>query len=174
MKRVISIILTCLLGTTAWADKTAAPAIDIAALSREYQAVSAATVSPSAPTLLVFVSFSMPEDSLKALQREVNGVGGQLVIRGLIDNSLKATASAVSGVLDNGRGGLSIDPPSFSRYHITKVPAFVVTNGQDDDDFDVVYGNVTLEAALTELANKGDNADTAKQYLDQLHARMQV
>jgi conjugal transfer pilus assembly protein TrbC len=159
----------------AFAGNAALPAIDIASLSEQYQSVNESVSMPSTSKLLVFVSFSMPEDSLKALQREVGEVGGDLIIRGLIDNSLKKTAGAVSGVLDNGKGGLSIDPTSFQQYHIRQVPAFVVTNGQDEDNYDVVYGNVSLEAALTELANKGDSAkDSAQQYLDQLHARTQV
>ena len=175
MKINTGILLSCFLSVTVFANNTAAPAIDITALSKQYQAVNVAVSTLSAPKLLVFVSFSMPEDSLQALQREVSEVGGELIIRGLIDNSLKKTAKQVSDVLDNGKGGLSIDPTSFQQYHIRQVPAFVVTNGQDDDNYDVVYGNVSLEAALTELANKGDSAKgSAQQYLDELHARTQV
>lgn len=175
MKINISAFLACFLTVIAFADNaTTSPAIDIAALSKQYQAVNVTASIPATPKLLVFVSFSMPKDSLQALQREVGEIGGQLVIRGLIDNSLKKTTAAVSSVLDNGQGGLSIDPTSFQQYHISQVPAFVVTSGQDDDNHDVVYGNVSLEAALTELSNKGDSRDLAKQYLDALHARTQV
>lgn len=171
-----SLLLAALLTTTlAWANSLVTPNVDIAALAKQYQGVSQAETTSGTPSLWVFVSFSMPKASLQALEQQVNLVGGQLVIRGLIDNSLKKTADAVSQILVNGRGGLSIDPPAFQQYHITKVPAFVVTKGQDESDFDVVYGNVTLEAALTELANKGNAAsDVAQSYLTTLHARTQV
>jgi len=175
-KRLLLLTLWGLGISPLWADVPASSqGVDVAALARQYQAMPTAASSSTLPQLLIFISFSMPTASLQALQQQANAVGGQLVIRGLIDNSLRKTADAVSNVLVNGRGGLSIDPPAFTRYHITQVPAFVVTHGQDDDDFDVVYGNVTLEAALTELANKGDAAsDVAASYLDTLHARTQV
>lgn len=175
MKTVIGIVLILLLNMgSAWADNSATTGVDIAAVAKQYQDAAQETTT-STPSLRVFVSFSMPKPSLQALLQQVNLVGGQLVIRGFIDNSLQKTADAVSQVLVNGRGGLLIDPPAFEQYHITKVPAFVVTKGDDDANFDVVYGNVSLEAALTELANKGDSAsDVAASYLNTLHARTQV
>lgn len=176
MKTVIGIVLTWLLSAgAAWADSASTSGVDVAALAKQYQDVEQEETTLGAPSLLVFVSFSMPKPSLQALQQQVNLVGGQLVIRGFIDNSLQKTADAVSHILINGRGGLSIDPPAFQQHHINQVPAFVVTKGQDENGFDVVYGNVTLEAALTELANKGDSAsDVAQAYLNTLHARTQV
>lgn len=171
------LIMTCLwlvMQTTVWADVSSpSQGVDIASLAKQYQDAAEQDTTSSEPSLRVFVSFSMPKSSLQALLQQVSLVGGQLVIRGFIDNSLQKTADAVSQVLVNGRGGLSIDPPLFQQYHITKVPAFVVARG--DDTYDVVYGNVTLEAALTELANKGDAAsDVASSYLNTLHARTQV
>jgi len=177
MRRLLQLLTFMGLGvSTLWADVPASSqGVDVAALARQYQDVAQAKITSGAPSLLVFVSFSMPEPSLRALEQQVSLVGGQLVIRGFIDNSLSKTSDAVSKILVNGRGGLSIDPPAFQQYHITEIPAFVVTQGDGDANFDVVYGNVTLEAALTELANKGDAApDVAQSYLNTLHARTQV
>lgn len=117
--------------------------------------------------LLIFVSFSMPQQSLKAWLNQSRAAGGILVIRGLVDNSFKKTAAKVQKLIGKTGGGLEVDPTLFRRFHIKKVPAVVVVNGHappcfnvsgcpfDTPPYDVIYGNVTLQRALMEIGNKG-------------------
>jgi len=98
--------------------------------------------------ILIFVSFSMPQESLKGWLQQAKRVGAAVYIRGLVDNSFIKTAKAVTALLKDQKGGLLIDPPLFKKYAITEVPAVVVSN---QGDFDVIYGDVTLDYALEKI-----------------------
>ncbi len=92
--------------------------------------------------LIVFVSFSMPEESLKALFEalEINP-DVKLVLRGLIDDSMDKTARKI-----NDLGGvLEINPELFDRYQIQQVPTFVMVKG--DGTTLKLAGNITLNHA---------------------------
>ena len=109
------------------------------------------------PQLLVFVSFSMPENALKELSNEVEKVGGALVVRGLIDNSFKRTAQ----FLTTAKASVMIDPTLFERFQITTVPTFVYAKKISHDEattpvHDRLMGHVTLYHALTQFRDKGE------------------
>lgn len=74
--------------------------------------------------ILIFVSFSMPESSLKALADNIklSGHKATLILRGLVDNSFKKTASKIREM----EAEVEINPGSFEDYKITKVPTFVL------------------------------------------------
>jgi type-F conjugative transfer system pilin assembly protein TrbC len=104
--------------------------------------------------ILIFVSFSMPEPSLKQWLIEAHQAGAHVVIRGLKNNSFKETASIMTKLLkDTNAGGIELNPVAFQKYKITKVPAVVVVNNESQN-YDVVYGNVTLEYALKEIRKR--------------------
>jgi type-F conjugative transfer system pilin assembly protein TrbC len=119
---------------------------------------------PVAP-LMAFVSFSMPEDSLKAILEQVDRVGGTVLLRGLVNNSFKDTATVVARLVGKNGTGFGIDPKLFSKYNITAVPAFVIPNGED---FDKISGNLSLSAALEALTNEGSNPEAAHNLLVKL------
>jgi len=107
------------------------------------------------PDITIFVSFSMPKESLRTWLKEADKVNASVVIRGLVDNSFKATTKAVYDLVkDNDSQGVIIDPTLFEQFHINKVPAIVVTGA--DDNYDVVYGDITLDYGLRLIANKGE------------------
>lgn len=104
----------------------------------------------------VFVSFSMPqqlfeETALDAARHEI-----PLILNGFYRDSMQETAIKIfelSKKIPNL--SLQIDPPAFERYGIKQVPAFVAENKKT---FDVVYGNITVERAMDEIARFGDTA----------------
>lgn len=109
--------------------------------------------------VMIFVSFSMPKDSLKLWIEQANKIGAKVVLRGLVNNSFKQTKASVSQVIEKGQGGLQIDPTLFTRFSIQKVPAVVITQAAScpgtmscSPAFDVIYGNVSLDYALEKLA----------------------
>jgi conjugal transfer pilus assembly protein TrbC len=114
---------------------------------------STSTPTPTATPILIFVSFSMPKESLKGWIAQAKKIGASVYIRGLVNNSFKDTTKAVSELIQDQPGGLLIDPTFFKKYFIAEVPAVVVTS---DDSFDVVYGDVTLDYALEKL-NQGSS-----------------
>ncbi len=116
--------------------------------------------------LMVMVSFSMPEETLRNLARQADKAGAVLVIRGMVDDSLQATTKAVQKVLgkEGGDSTFQINPNVFRAYKVEDVPAFVLARkpiGDGDscthgDDYVSVRGDVTLEYALRKLGdNKG-------------------
>lgn len=96
----------------------------------------------------VFVSFSMPEASLKALGTEAQRNNAVLVMRGLYEDSFVKTASKLKEI------GISVDinPELFESHHITAVPTFVaIKSGQPVGR---LKGNVTLEFAARKFQER--------------------
>ncbi len=117
----------------------------------------------SLPTLLVFVSFGMPKNSLSELARSVQKIDGALVIRGLVENSFIKTAEKVKEL----GNGILLDPTLFDRYQIDVVPTFILRNADSDAGHDRLSGNVTLDFALAEFSSKGE-VIAAKEMLEKL------
>jgi len=115
------------------------------------------------PELLIFVSFGMPEQSLKLWAMDANRADGKLVLRGFFENSLQKTTTKTIEIFGQEPNvELAIDPERFQQFKIDVVPAVVLLRPkqtlEDSDalpDFDVVYGDTTLEAALERISQSG-------------------
>jgi conjugal transfer pilus assembly protein TrbC len=134
---------------------------------------------------VLFVSFSMPESLLFSLGQEAALYKIPVVIKGLIDGDFKKTIATFAKLQAHAQkshqafNGVSIDPIWFEQFHITAVPALVVTKrpalcGQEllckEQTFDVVYGNASLKNSLQLIANKGRHAALlAQSILEQGH-----
>ncbi|PIW27242.1 MAG: type-F conjugative transfer system pilin assembly protein TrbC [Rhodospirillales bacterium CG15_BIG_FIL_POST_REV_8_21_14_020_66_15] len=153
----------------AWIERMLdSAARDADALLREGwgdRAATALPVSPTKPALLTFVSFSMPDDSLKAILDQTARAGGITVLRGLVDNSFKETALRMGKLSREHGPGLSVDPRLFAEHGVTTVPAFVTVGETVPDK---IAGNMSLAAALETIAREGDNRDLAQTLLDTL------
>lgn len=113
--------------------------------------------------IAIFVSFSMPRESLKSWIAQARTINAPIYIRGLINNSFQETTKAVSELVKEQPGGLLIDPTMFKKYSIAQVPAVVIVKKEimqkarketfvaDKNTFDVIYGDVTLDYALEKL-----------------------
>ncbi|EIY1064803.1 type-F conjugative transfer system pilin assembly protein TrbC [Escherichia coli] len=115
---------------------------------------------------LVFVSFSMPSDELKQRVKDAAQLNIPVVIRGMVNGDMRATANAVAGLVkESNSGGVQIDPTTFRKYNITAVPVLIVTCGSQGDNTDRLQGDLTLHQALKRVAEEGDCAQTAKSLL---------
>jgi conjugal transfer pilus assembly protein TrbC len=87
---------------------------------------------------LVFVSFFMPEASLKSLFQEAPLYNAILVLRGLYQDSFVKTAQKLQEL------GITVDinPELFEKHHIASVPTFVFL--KDGHSIFSLKGNVTL------------------------------
>ena len=107
--------------------------------------------------ILVFVSFSMPPASLKALFEALDtNQEVKLVMRGLVEDSMEKTVHTLhelGGVLD-------IHPELFDQYQITQVPTFVRI--EKNGSIVKLSGNITLNHAKEIF-----NAQLLKDYRDQ-------
>lgn len=119
--------------------------------------------------IIVFVSLGMPVLSLRQIITTANQLHIPVVVRGFLDNQPKESAKALYDVLHPQglapiQGGLEIDPVWFEGYGITQVPAVVVAPAGvsctdktpcSANQFDVVYGNIPIEEALSLIAKNG-------------------
>lgn len=95
--------------------------------------------------LLVFVSFSMPLNTLKSLSEEAGKHGARLILRGLVENSFQKTTEKL---MDFDQG-LEINPDLFRVYDIKEAPSFVlIEKGKEKGR---LVGNVTLSYAAQKM-----------------------
>lgn len=113
---------------------------------------------------IYFVSLGLPREGLLPMLQDATRYGIPATLRGLVNNDLRQTASAMYELskTDN-KVGVQIDPTLFSEYHITTVPALVVTC---PGHFDVIRGSLPLQQALEKVAEQGECAATARQLLE--------
>jgi type-F conjugative transfer system pilin assembly protein TrbC len=102
------------------------------------------TDSNTSENFLVFVSLSIPKQSLKALYQEARKKNVPLILRGLKNNSFKETAL----LLRNLEIELQINPELFRKYQVTRVPSFVLVKEQQ---FHTLSGNISLGYAKYKL-----------------------
>lgn len=129
-------------------------------------------VIKKAPQAIVFVSFSMPDLSLKQIIQDAARYKIPVIIRGLYENSFRKTMEKIFDLVkENNKGGISINPVWFKKYDIKVVPALVVSNDSGNNiesggsEIDVVYGNIPLKRALMIVAERGDEAKIAEDIL---------
>lgn len=117
------------------------------------------------PQAKIYISFSMPNLSLHQWLEQAYDLKIPVFIRGLYQNSFRETQNKIMRLYENSnnKNGIAIDPLEFRRYQIRKVPALVLA--MDKDHYDVVYGDVSLEAALTVIAKQGKYS---KEYAERL------
>jgi len=152
--------------TQQWASSQKNPLEEMA---QEHQSVSDA---------IIFVSFSMPKQSLEQWLAVSNQLHIPLVLRGMIDNSIKKTEQAIIPLVKKVHGGFQINPVLYRSFNIQQVPAIVVVNHHgchtdaecgDKQQFDVIYGQTTMNYALSQLADKGEQApEVARALLNSL------
>lgn len=120
-------------------------------------------VPNSEATLYVFVSLSMPKLALLSLSLDAARLGATLVLKGLKDNSYKATAEYLQEMIHKTGNGFLIHPELFKAYAIDKVPTFVLSKMplNHEPHFDKVSGHISLNAALEKIAHAGDLSQDA-------------
>ena len=113
---------------------------------------------------LYFVSFAIPETGLKRMLSEARRYDIPAVLRGMVNNDMKATADAVMTLVQDGSAsGVAIDPTRYREYGITSVPSLVV---YCQAGHDVIRGNLRLKQALGKVAEQGDCRDEARALLE--------
>ncbi|AXA94656.1 type-F conjugative transfer system pilin assembly protein TrbC [Massilia sp. YMA4] len=146
------------------ADAARVSSTDLSALAAVYERAAGTVASQeTGPALLILVSFSMPPASLVRLAEQARRVGAVLVLNGLKEDSLTATAQAVRQVFGAAGAPLQIDPRVFKHYGVTAVPAFLLrrasvsqppcaTEQCPADEYAMAVGDVSVGYALEQIA----------------------
>ncbi len=109
--------------------------------------------------ILVFLSFSMPSQSIEEWLLQCKKSGATPIIRGLQDNSFQKTLQTIRYFAKKTNTGVQIDSILFKTFNIDKVPAVVYvknpmcTEEQDctDANFDSIFGDISLLYALSKI-----------------------
>ena len=131
--------------------------------------------------VLVFTSLSVPAASWRQWAHEAARTGAPLVLRGVGEGGLRATAREIGARLGGAEAGVAIDPRLFRLFGVTRVPAVVVVPGgvppcrsrgcagDTAPPHDLVTGNIGLAAALEAVGEEGSAArDAARGHLRRL------
>ena len=137
---------------------------DLEAIAKGFEAdagrfAQAQGIAPG-PALLVFVSFAMPEPTLRRLIEQAARARATLVLRGFVNGSLRETVARTQALIGARKVAFQIDPQAFDRFAIARTPSFVMVrdgastttcaSGQcfARDAFVRVAGDVSLDYAL--------------------------
>jgi len=163
-------------------DPVTGQAIDIDAIAERYQRMTAAAAKHD--QIMVFISFSMPPESIKRLIREAHRVDGVLVLQGFVEGSYKKTAERIAE-LGESVGNIQINPDAFHKYKVTQVPTFALIESDKQEQIDLegcalpdsfvsVVGDVSLRYALEAMArqSEGDTERVLDLHLRQLGDRL--
>ena len=104
--------------------------IDLGAIARGYEAMGEPKPTGSSlgqtSSLLVFVSFSMPDATLTRLLDQAERSGATLLLRGFAGDSLQQTVARTQRLIGKKNVGFQIDPQAFDRFSVKAVPTFVL------------------------------------------------
>lgn len=102
--------------------------LDLEALAKGFEAQTAppALGGAAGPSLLVFVSFAMPEATLLRLLEQAERARATLVLRGLVNGSLRDTVERLQRLIGQRQVAVQIDPQAFDRFSIVRTPSFVL------------------------------------------------
>lgn len=133
-------------------------------LSDSHTIKATSAISTRRKGLLIFVSFSMPDQLLIKLDAIARKAGGRLLIRGLKNNSFKETFAYIKQMQAQGIA-IDIDPQAFEQFDVQIVPTFVLSEGFK---YDKIAGNISVHYVLEQFAQHGDLSSYAKKYLKRL------
>lgn len=117
------------------------------------------------PTIIVFISSSIPISSLKNYALEAKNYNNIVfLMRGLVDSSFMRTKDFVLSF----DGGVQIQEDAFNNYNISVVPTIVLAKEDKNGEitFDKVSGNISISSALEIFAQGGDMQLEAKSILN--------
>lgn len=157
----------------------AASDVDIQTIAKRYEQRAEARKTDD---LMIFVSFTMPAESLKRIVAQARSVGASVMLNGFKDNSLKVTTEAIKELGENS-GNVLINPNAFAKYEIKTVPTVVLTKPDAltrtdkdgcalPDTYVAIGGDVSLDYALDEIIRRNTPfAELATRYNRQLKRR---
>lgn len=76
--------------------------------------------------LMVFVSFSMPPESLQRIVLESEITGAHIVFRGFKGDKMMGMSKHIANLIGKHRVEVSVNPPAFTQFQVTTVPALVI------------------------------------------------
>ncbi len=167
-----------------------APALDVTALPQPATTANPADVAkqfrqqplqtkPATPEMMIFVSFSMPRESLLRIVEQSERPGARLIFRGFNGDKMTDMSKRISALLGNHRVEAVIHPPAFTQFKVNQVPALVLAQSDAGDQLDSgcaqpdryvkVTGDVSQDYALEYIERTSPQwAATARSFGDKV------
>jgi conjugal transfer pilus assembly protein TrbC len=82
---------------------------------------------PATPELMVFVSFSMPHESLVHIVEQSEKTGAKLIFRGFAGDKLSDMSKRVADLIGRHRVEALVHPPAFTQFKVVQVPTLVIS-----------------------------------------------
>jgi conjugal transfer pilus assembly protein TrbC len=160
--------------------------IDLEALAKGFDAPTGTPVLGDGPRLLVFISFSLPDATLARLVDQAARASATLVLRGLVNRSLRDTVERMRRLVGNRQVAVQIDPQAFDRFSISRTPSFVLVRAaapaqacgsntcMGSDQYLLAAGDVSLDYALTQFTRSAPRmAGDASRFLQRMNGSQQ-
>jgi len=107
-----------------------------AAMAEQFRQ-SPITNQPSvAPELMIFVSFSMPRESLLRIVEQSERTGARLIFRGFTGDKLTDMSKRIADLLGKHRVEAVVHPPAFTQFKVNQVPALVISQSDAGNQLD--------------------------------------
>ena len=107
-----------------------------AAMAEQFRQ-SPITNQPSvAPELMIFVSFSMPRESLLRIVEQSEMTGARLIFRGFTGDKLTDMSKRIADLLGKHRVEAVVHPPAFTQFKVNQVPALVISQSDAANQLD--------------------------------------
>jgi len=141
---------------------------DIGALTKQFQDKQKEEAIKQGQGIFIFVSLSMPLESLTRAARDAQRAGAVLIMRGLPYGfggpNWKKSMDALKPMTELG-APLELHPALFTQYGVTSVPTVIVAAGSPACPVDApcsityarVLGDVSLAYALDQLSGRRDS-----------------
>lgn len=105
-------------------------------IAKQFSQVPVTGKLPVAPELMVFVSFSMPHESLVRIVEQSELTGAKLIFRGFVGDKLSEMSKRVGELVGNHHVIALVHPPAFTQFKITHVPTLVISSSEAGNQLD--------------------------------------
>ncbi len=139
---------------------------------------------PATPEMMIFVSFSMPRESLRRIVEQSEITGARLIFRGFKGDKMTDMAARISALLGKHHVEAVIHPPAFTQFKVNQVPALVLAQSDagdrlgngcaQPDRYVKVTGDVSQDYALEYIERTSPQwAATARLFGDKIKVDQQ-
>ena len=105
-------------------------------MAKQFSQSPIANQPPVAPELMVFVSFSMPRESLIRIVEQSERTGARLIFRGFTGDKLTDMSKRIADLLGKHRVEAVVHPPAFTQFKVNQVPALVISQSDAANQLD--------------------------------------
>ena len=110
--------------------------VNPADMAKQFSQSPIANQPPVAPELMVFVSFSMPRESLMRIVEQSERTGARLIFRGFTGDKFTDMSKRIADLLGKHRVEAVVHPPAFTQFKVNQVPALVISQSDAGNQLD--------------------------------------